>query len=151
MEIKTKQFKIIGITVRTTNENDKAMIDIPALWTKFLSGNLIEKIPNKLSSEIYCIYTEYEKDHSKPYTTLIGCRVENSNEIPDGMIGKEFESGKYQKFTAKGDLTKGAVVQEWSKIWNSDLERIYTADFEVYGEKSQNPENSEVEIYVAIK
>ena len=67
------------------------------------------------------------------------------------MIGKEFEGGKYQKFTAKGDLTKGAVVQEWSKIWNSDLERTYTADFEVYGEKSQNPENAEVEIYVAIK
>ena len=50
-----KQFKIIGITVRTTNENDKAMRDIPALWTKFLSGNLIEKIPNKLGSPLFSI------------------------------------------------------------------------------------------------
>lgn len=146
-----KQFKIIGISVRTTNENNKAMNDIPALWDKFLSKNLIEKIPNKLSSEIYCVYTEYEKDYTKPYTALLGCKVENLNEIPEGMIGKEFKGGKYQKFIAKGDLTKGVVVQEWSKIWNSDLERKYTADFEVYGEKAQNPENAEVEIYVAIK
>ena len=151
METKMKQFKIIGISVRTTNENNQAMSDIPALWNKFLSENLIEKIPNKLSSEIYCIYMEYEKDHTKPYTTLLGCKVENLNEIPKGMIGKEFESGKYQKFITKGDLTKGAVVQDWTKIWNSDLERRYTADFEIYGEKSQNPENAEVEIYVAIK
>ena len=146
-----KQFKIIGISVRTTNENNKAMNDIPVLWDKFLSKNLIEKIPNKLSSEIYCVYTEYEKDYTKPYTALLGCKVENLNEIPEGMIGKEFKGGKYQKFIAKGDLTKGVVVQEWSKIWNSDLERKYTADFEVYGEKAQNPENAEVEIYAAIK
>ena len=151
METKMKQFKIIGISVRTTNENNKAMKDIPALWNKFLSGNSIEKIPNKLSSEIYCIYTEYEKDHTKPYTTILGCKVENLDKIPEGMIGKNFEGGKYQKFIAKGDTTKGAVVQEWSKIWNSDLERKYTADFEVYGEKAQNPENAEVEIYVAVK
>ncbi len=127
------------------------MSDIPALWNKFLSEKLIEKIPNKLSLEIYCIYTEYEKDHTKPYTTIIGCKVENLDEIPEGMIGKEFKAGKYQRFVAKGDTTKGCVVQEWLKIWNSDLERVYTADFEVYGEKAQNPKNAEVEIFVAIK
>ena len=36
-----KQFKIIGISVRTINENNKAMMDIPALWNKFLLKNLI--------------------------------------------------------------------------------------------------------------
>ena len=151
MEIKKEQFKIIGISVRTINENNQAMSDIPALWNKFLAGNLIEKIPNKLSSEIYCIYTEYEKDYTKPYTSMLGCKVENLDEIPEGMIGKEFESGKYKKFIAKGDITKGCVVQEWLKIWNSNLKRKYTADFEVYGEKAQNSENAEVEIFVAIK
>ena len=151
METTMKQFKIIGISIRTTNENNQAMNDIPALWNKFLSENLIKEIPNKLSPEIYCIYTEYEKDHTKPYTTILGCKVGNLNEIPEGMIGKEFAGGKYKKFIAKGDTTKGCVVQEWLKIWNSDLEREYTADFEVYGGNAQNPENAEVEIYVAIK
>lgn len=151
METKIKQFKIIGISVRTTNENNQAMSDISILWNKFLSENLIEKIPNKLDSEIYCLYTEYEKDHTKPYITILGCKVENLDQIPEGMIGKNFEGGKYQRLIAKGDITKGAVVQEWLKIWNSDLKRTYTADFEVYGKKAQNPENAEVEIFVAIK
>ena len=43
------------------------------------------------------------------------------------------------------------VFGEWTKIWNSDLVRTFTADFEVYGEKAQNPENAEVDIFVAIK
>ena len=52
---------------------------------------------------------------------------------------------------SKGDLTKGAVYETWSKIWNADLDRTFTADFEVYGEKAQNPTDAEVEIFVAIK
>lgn len=144
-------FKVIGIAIRTTNENNQAVNDISSLWNKFLSENIILKIPNKSGSEIYCVYTEYEKDYTKPYTALIGCKAENLNEIPEGMIGKEIEGGKYQEFLAKGDLAKGAVFQEWSKIWNSDLERRYIADFEVYGDKTQNPENAEVEIYVGIR
>ena len=52
---------------------------------------------------------------------------------------------------SKGDLTKGVVFLEWSKIWEMDLDRKYTADFEVYGERVQNPKDSEVDIYVATK
>ena len=151
METKIEQFKIIGISTRTTNENNKAVEDISNLWNKFLSEKLIDKIPNKISSEIYSIYTDYEKDYTKPYTTILGCKVINLDQIPEGMIGKEIEGGKYNKLTAKGDITKGIVAQEWLKIWNSDLKRIYTVDFEVYGEKAQNPENAEIEIFVAIK
>ena len=46
---KLEQFYLIGISVRTSNENGQAMTDIPALWNKFMSENWIEKIPNKIS------------------------------------------------------------------------------------------------------
>ena len=44
-----------------------------------------------------------------------------------------------------------AVVNTWLEIWHKDkeLKRKYSYDFEVYGAKSQNGENSEVEIYIA--
>jgi predicted transcriptional regulator YdeE len=51
----------------------------------------------------------------------------------------------------KGNILQGVVFDEWTKIWNSDLERAFTADFEVYGEKSLNPENAEVDIFIAVK
>jgi len=144
-------FKIIGIKIRTTNENNKAVSDLSNLWGKFFSENLIAKIPQKISSEIYCIYTEYESDYTKPYTAIIGCKVENLDVIPEGMVGKTIEKGSYKKFITNGSLSKGIVFKKWSEIWNSKLKRRYSADFEVYGEKAQNPEDAEVEIYVSVK
>ena len=148
---KIQKFNVIGIAVRTTNENEQASIDIPALWGKFMGEGIAEKIPNRIDHSIYCIYTDYEKDHTKPYTTILGCKVENLDIIPDGMVGKTFETADYEKYTVKGNLSQGLVYNAWLKIWNEELPRIFTADFEVYGEKAQNPENAEVDIFIAVK
>ena len=67
------------------------------------------------------------------------------------MVGKTFDEANYAKYIAKGNIMQGMVFGVWTKIWNSDLDRTFTADFEVYGEKSQNPENAEVDIFVAVK
>lgn len=150
-KVTIKAFKVIGISVRTTNENGQSAKDIGELWNKFMTEGILDKIPNRIDNTIYSIYTEYESDHTKPYTTILGCKVENTDTVPNGMITKTFNGGTYTKFVTKGDLTKGAVYEEWSKIWNSDLQREYTADFEVYGEKAQNPTDAEVDIYVATK
>jgi predicted transcriptional regulator YdeE len=144
-------FKVIGISIRTTNENSQASQDIPALWNHFIAQGIIEQIPNKIDNSIYCIYTDYEKDYTKPYTTILGCKVENLDIIPHGMVGKVFEGATYKKYTAKGNILQGLVYNEWTKIWNSSLDRAYTADFEVYGEKAQNPESAEVDIFVAVR
>lgn len=151
MKISTlEKFYIIGISVRTTNENGQAGKDIPELWNKFMSENLMDKIPNKIDSSLYCIYTEYEKDYTKPYTTILGCKVSSLENIPNDMVGKAFEKENYTKITAKGNLLQGMVFDEWTKIWNSQIDRKYSADFEIYGEKAQNPENAEVDIFIAI-
>ncbi len=143
-------FAFIGLSVRTTNENQQAMQDIPALWTKFFAENTLAVIPNKVDDTLYCIYTDYEKDYTRPYTTLLGCKVENLDKVPEGLTGRIITGGTYTTFTAKGNLNEGIVVQEWMKIWNSDLDRAYTADIEIYGEKAQNPENAEIDILIAI-
>jgi len=151
MNTKTiKPFQIIGIAVRTTNENGQAGTDIGALWQEFMTTGVLDKIPNKISNDIYSIYTDYESDHTKPYTTILGCQVSDISDIPKGMVAKTFEGGNYIEFTAKGNLQEGAVYQEWSKIWAIDLARKYTADFEVYGEKAQNPNDAEVAIFIAV-
>lgn len=147
----TQPFNVIGISVRTTNEGGQSGQDIPALWNKFLSEGLAAKIPNKTSQDLICVYTDYEKDHTRPYTTILGCIVDNFDSIPENMTGKVIDGKSYKKFTAKGNLAVGIVFNEWLKIWSSDLERTFTADFEIYGEKAQNPENAEVDIYIAIR
>ncbi len=148
---KIESFQIIGISIRTSNENNQTAQDIGQLWAKFMSEGILQKIPNKISEEILSIYTNYESDHTKPYDTILGCKVSSLNTIPDGMVGQSFEGGTFAQFLSKGDATKGAVYNTWSEIWNTDLNRLYTADFEVYGERAQNPSDAEVDIFVSVK
>lgn len=148
---KIEKICVVGISKRTTNQNNQSAQDIPELWNQFIVDRIQEQIPNKIDNVIYCIYTDYENDHTRPYTAILGCQVKSLDTIPFGMIGKTFEAGTYKKHIAKGNLLKGVVFDEWVKIWNSDLNRAFTADIEVYGNKAANPENAEVEILVAIQ
>lgn len=152
MEIVQKEgFKVIGIKVRTSNVNEQAAQDISQLWNRFMSEQIGEKIPNRIDQEILSIYTNYEGDHMKPYDTILGCRVSTLEHIPQGMIGQAIEGGSYTKFIAKGDLTQGLVYTAWLNIWQADMNRVYQADYEVYGEKTQNQKDAEVAIFVGLE
>lgn len=146
-----RSFPVIGITVRTSNAEGHAAKDIPELWAKFWASDVASKIPGKISNDIYSVYTAYEGDYTQPYTTLIGYKVENLDHIPDGLSGLLIEEGPYMKCMAKGNLLQGVVFDAWLEIWNAEIPRAYTADFEVYGERAQNPEDAEVDIYLAVK
>ncbi|MDR6300813.1 putative transcriptional regulator YdeE [Mesonia maritima] len=50
-----ENFKIIGIETETTNENGKSAEDLGKLWEQFYGENVPNKIPNKISDEIYSI------------------------------------------------------------------------------------------------
>lgn len=143
-------FAIIGISVRTTNENTQAAKDIPVLWERFFREQILSAIPNKIDNTVYCLYTEYVKDHTEPYTAILGCKVEHLDTIPDGMIGKFFEGGEYIHLSARGDLMNGLVGNKWFEIWNMDLPRVFTVDYEVYGAKTANPADAEVDFFIAV-
>lgn len=148
----TNGFKIIGISTRTTNKGNQSAQDLGRLWEQFYADHIFEKIPNKVSTDILSIYTDYKSDYTDEYTTIIGIPVSTLEEIPRGLIGRVFEADHFRKFVAKGEIPN-AVVSTWLDIWKRDkeLNRKYSYDFEVYGPKSQNGKNSEVEIYIAIK
>jgi predicted transcriptional regulator YdeE len=142
-------FHIIGITVRTTNVNNKALKDIGELFGYFVSQNILEKIPNRISENLYCVYTDYESDFNGPYTTIIGCKVSSLNNIPAGLTGKTIPESKYQVYRSTGKLSI-SLAKTWEGIWNTDLVRRYSADFDIYGEKAKDFENAELDTYVAV-
>lgn len=147
-----ENFKIIGILVETTNQNNQAATDLGQLWSRFYTEQIFNKIPNKESEEIYAVYTDYESDYTGKYTTIIGQKVSTLENIPDGMVGREIKNERLLRYVAKGEMPN-AVVDIWKEIWanNIALYRTYNADFEVYGVKSQNGNESEVEIYIGIR
>lgn len=143
-------FAIIGIAVRACNMDGTAATAIPALWERFRTEDLAAKIPGIQSHDVYSVYTEYEGDYTHPYTTVIGYRVDHLEQVPEGLKGILIPGGTYVKKTVTGNLLEGVVFNAWLDIWNSDLPRAYTADYEVYGVDSANPENATVPIYLAI-
>ena len=151
MKTTIEKFYVIGISVRTTNEGGQAAKDIPQLWERFMSDDIESKIPAKISRDVYGIYTEYEGDYTQPYTTVLGCKVESLDNIPEGFIGLTIETANYEKYTAKGKMSDDIVYNKWTEIWQSDLDRTYIADFEIYGERSVDMDNAEVDIFISVK
>lgn len=151
-KVEVQPFKIIGISSWTTNADGQAVIDLGKLWNRFRAENILSLIPNRLSNDVYMIYTDYMTNHQGAYTAIIGCKVSSLINIPPGLMGREFNGGQYRKFVAKGKMPH-VVIRQWQEIWNEDkkLGRKYTADFEVYSRKSRDPENAEIEIFIAIK
>ncbi|MCF1714627.1 GyrI-like domain-containing protein [Flavihumibacter sp. RY-1] len=143
--------KVIGITVRTSNAAGAPGTDIPELWNRFLSEAILLKIPNRINDTIYCVYTNYEGDHTKPYTTLLGCQVTEMDTIPHGTTGIEIPKGIYEQVSVTGNLMNGIVFQAWIDIWQRPLNRTYIADFEVYDEKAADMSNAEVNIFVGVQ
>lgn len=62
------KLKIIGITTQTSNNDSQAIDDLGKLWHQFFDENIIAKIPNAISSNIYSVYTDYESDFTGKYT-----------------------------------------------------------------------------------
>ncbi|KQC00051.1 GyrI-like domain-containing protein [Pedobacter sp. Hv1] len=146
-----QKFYVIGISVRTTNQNGQSSKDIEGLWGKFWGEAIQKQIPNKVSDDIYAVYTDYETDFNGPYTTIVGLPVSSLENIPKGFVGITIETGVYQKFTSKGKMP-AAVFNTWLEIWrNKNLNRAYKADFTIHGKKYYDGDQAEVETFISVK
>lgn len=137
---------VMGLAIKTNNQ--EAHLTIPKLWERFFQEKIIEKIPNKINSNILCIYTDYEGDFTKPYLCIIGCEV-SSIENTSGLVAKTIPQSNYAIFTSKGEYPQ-SLIETWKTIWQSKLERAYESDFEVYKADFNPKLKPEVRVYVSI-
>lgn len=146
-----EQFQVVGISVRTTNAHGQAMKDIEALWTRFWGEEIKNKVPNKISDDIYALYTNYESNYTGAYTMIIGMPVSSLGSIPAGFEGITIPKATYQKFVSKGKMPE-AVVNTWIDIWQKDdsLDRAYQTDFTVHGKKYFAGDKAEVATFISI-
>jgi predicted transcriptional regulator YdeE len=146
-----QKFDVIGISVRTTNENGQSVKDIEALWGKFWGEEIQKQIPNKVNDDIYAVYTDYETDFNGPDTLIIGLTVSSLDNIPEDFVGITIEKDVYEKFVSKGKMPE-AVLATWMEIWQSkDLKRTYNVDFTIHGKKYFDGDNAEVETFISVK
>ena len=140
---------VTGIKIKTTNQDGKAIQDIGMTWQKLFANGIYEKIPNKVNGKTIGLYTEYEGDYTKPYTFIAGAEVSQEVQIGEEIKSIIIPKGKYAKFVIRGDV-QNSVGQAWQEIWNMDLKRKYTCDFEEYQNNSEDMQKQEIHIYIAL-
>ena len=140
---------IVGMEVHATNANGQAMQDIGALWRRFTEEQVVGKIQHKVSDNIFCLYTDYETDHTGFYTAIIGCEV-SEVEGNEGLSIVHIPASKYQVHQLSGKFPD-KVYAAWQQIWQSSEDRLYSVDYDLYKPGVNSFEEMEVEIFVAVK
>ena len=150
-QVQLEKIYICGISVRTTNLNGQSQKDLSELWNRFFIEQVAVSIPNKISEEIYCVYTDYESNFMGEYTAILGYKISSSENSSLGLSVKEIPVSTYRVYQSEGKIPE-CVAKTWMHIWQlPDTDRAYNADFEIYGQEAQNPENAIVCTYLSIK
>ncbi len=157
--IQRDEIKLVGLTTRTNNHNEMnpETGKIGGMIGEFFGNQWPTKIAHRKNPEVtLCVYTKYASDEHGDYTYFIGEEVSDFDHIPDGMKMLVIPASHYQKFTTPSGKIPSVVIQAWQAIWKMTPEelggkRAYQADFEVYDQRAQDPQNCIVDIYVGIE
>jgi predicted transcriptional regulator YdeE len=138
---------VVGKSIITTNENMQSAKDIGTMWQHFIYDGVFESIENQKTGKGIGLYTDYEGDATKPYR-LVCCVEVTESDNPD-LETRTILSGKYAKFTVRGNMVH-AVGAAWQEIWQMDLDRKFSYDFELYHNDSDDMNNQTIDIYIAL-
>lgn len=117
---------IKGKKIRTDNGKINEII---SLW---------KEVPSlDLNGDIYAVYFNYESDFNGEYDFLIGSEINKLNDIV------KIKEGNYMVWEVKNNSPE-AVGEVWKEIWNSNIERSYDTDFELYNK------NGTIKVYIGI-
>lgn len=134
---------VVGVSATTGNQDPNMGKIIGGLWEKLYQGGISALIKNKVNEYAIGLYSDYSEDQ---YCVTAGnevSKVENAN-----LAVKTIPAGRYAKFSVQGHMEK-AVVEAWGEIWQMDLDRSFTGDFEEY--LNSDFDHCNIDIYVALK
>lgn len=125
-------FKVAGVLIRTTNE--RAFEDIPALWKAFFQADVVGRIVNRASDDLFAVYTEFEHegvDNLGTYSFLIGAMVPRAFEQV-GIVTVDVPASRRALFPVKSGRPE-QVGTAWREIWaRDDLQKTFVCDYERY-------------------
>lgn len=158
-KIKLPEIKLVGISIRTNNEAEIIPLEgkIFGCIQRYFHQALYENIPNrKKPGTTFCVYTDYESDHTGDYTYFIGEEVDSFEDCPSDFVSHAIPPQDYVKFTNGPGPMPEVVREPWFKIWQMSEEdlggkRLYKSDFEIYDERASDHQNIVLDICIGIE
>ncbi|KFN03777.1 AraC family transcriptional regulator [Bacillus clarus] len=151
--VKKEAFQAIGVSTTTTNEKESSTDGkIPQLWNHYYKEQIMNQIPNQQTTKTLAFYSNYESDETGTYTYTIGMPVSSLEEIPENMTSLTISAATYAVFTTRKGPMSEVIYETWQHIWtwSKENKRAFTADFELYDERAMDPNNVQVDIYIAL-
>ncbi len=146
-EITAGPIDVIGFSVRTKNADEASgKGKIGPLWGRVMGEKLLDRVPGRVGSKVYGVYTDYESDHNGLYTLVVGVQSPHTGALPEGATRVTVKKGRYAVFTANGEMP-GALIETWGRIWASPVKRAYTTDFELH----DPADPTKVQVQIAVK
>lgn len=140
---------LLGIGIKTTNENKQAAEDISKIWKEVWDKDIFLSVENKENNFLYGLYTKYEGDYTQPYYYYVCCETGDINHRAGESTSFSIPEAKYAKFSIRGNYMD-SVEKLWNVIWQTDLKRKYTYDFEIYYLDGETPDDQLLEIYISV-
>lgn len=142
--------RLAGISARTTNAIEiSGKGCIQELWNNYFAS---EHLPAPEAARYGC-YADYTDGITGEYTILVGHEVSSEESLPEGLDDILLPPATYAVFTSRKGPMAEVVGEAWGAVWAWDKQsdRTFTGDFELYDERSLNPESVQVDIYIAVR
>ena len=121
--------KVTGLKIRTSNHNAE---EIWKLWERFYAEWHKDKLWLN-EKNIYAVYHNYELDQNGDFDIQYG-----NYDLLIGWISDiswydfvNLEKSNYKIFEVNWQTGK-EIFATWQEIWNSNLERNFNTDYELY-------------------
>lgn len=152
------EFSIVGIEVRTSNAKEMTSDEaIGKQWQRFFQEGVQQKIPNRVSENIYAVYSDYASDRNGEYSFTLGAKVRAGTAAPAGFVVKKVRAGNYVVVGSERGPSAKVVPQAWQHVWVMEDQhklggtRAYQTDFELYDQRAADPQNAQVDLYIGLK
>lgn len=146
--ISLEEKTVAGFSARTNNASPDMTNVIGGLWQRLYSQDGYPLIQNKANKKAIGMYTDYSSDEKGDYTVAAGCEITEIFESSTGIEFLKIPAGRYAKFTVRGNMVK-AVNDFWQELWQMELDRAFSCDFEEY--QNADPDNAVIHIYIGLK
>lgn len=123
---------VMGFHDRVSNAEPRKIGDV---WRRFNAAGKEQGFPSRTRGEHFCVYCEYESDWTKEFTVVIGCAVSADAAVPEGMKKVCIEAGRFAVWNPEGALPQ-SIFDAWAEVWKTPLDRLYRADYDIYGDTS---------------
>lgn len=137
---------VVGLELRTCNPD--APRTIPAHWARFMDEAVLQRIPHKLSDDVWAVYTHFEHaglNNQGVYSLIVGAQVPADGEVPAGLARAVLPASERAVFSAEAGRPQ-SVAAVWQKIWAlSDLKKTFIADAE------RHAADGEIEILIGVQ